>query len=150
MEKTRAEIEKCSANVEEETVENTDEGGDTVYLDLDLNTGNKRKNMDDSVTIKFPRTILDNPGIISMLDRTKTTPNASLGVVAAVLKSGKVVTEEGEEEVNLDNFTFSYQSLKRSADKNRKLTADEIFDNFVENKPEFCVLHWDGKLVDNF
>ena len=93
---------------------------------------------------------MDNPELISMFDRTKTTPNVGLGVVAAVLKSGKVVGKDGESEVDFDKFTFSVDSLKRSADKNRKVSAEEIIKDFCENKPEAAVLHWDGKLGDNF
>ena len=58
--------------------------------------------------------------------------------------------EEGLEKVDLNKFTFSRNSFMRAADKNRKNTAEDIFNKFLLNKPEDSVLHWDGKLVDNF
>ena len=133
---------------EMEEGETAEDHGEKVDKDFVVNK--KKKKSEDTVTVQFPKKILDNPDLISMLDRTKTTPNAGLGVVAALLQTGKVVGENGEENVDLDKFTFSYGSLKRAGAKNRKVTADAIFKQFLLKKPAAAVLHWDGKLMDNF
>jgi hypothetical protein len=82
-----------------------------------------------------------------MLDRTKTAPRSALGLVSEVHKTGKIVGDDG---VDLNEFSMSVNTVIRSAKKNRRETADGIFKDFLQNKPEFGVFHWDGKLVDNF
>ena len=60
------------------------------------------------------------------------------------------MNKEGLEKVDLNKFTFSKNSYMRAADKNRKITAEGIYDEFLKNKPADAVLHFDGKLVKNF
>ena len=45
----------------------------------------KKKPTKDSVTIKFPKKVMDNPELISMFDRTKTTPNVGPEAIMRVL-----------------------------------------------------------------
>ena len=52
-----------------------------------------------------------------MLDRTKTAPRSALGLLSAVLKTGKIVGDDG---VDLHEFSMSVNTLNRSAKKNRR------------------------------
>ena len=46
----------------------------------------KKKPTKDSVTIKFPKKVMDNPELISMFNRTKTTPNVGPEAIMRVLE----------------------------------------------------------------
>ena len=123
--KIQQETQSDEEDDEMEEGETAEDHGEKVDKDFVVNK--KKKKSEDTVTVQFPKKILDNPDLISMLDRTKTTPNAGLGVVAALLQTGKVVGEHGKENVDLNKFTLSYCSLKRSAKKNRKSYCRQDF-----------------------
>ena len=68
-----------------EVPEETDEN-ENIDPDFEFKKKSKRRK-EETVTIEFPKNILDNPEFVSMMDRTKTTPHTGVSLVAALLKS---------------------------------------------------------------
>ena len=72
-------------------------------LSLNREVKGEKKRLPHS-TIEFRKKKFDNPEYVSMMDRTKTSPNT---VVASLLESGKVVGSDVKSKVDLDKFSFS-------------------------------------------
>ena len=87
-----------SNGVPEET-----DGNENIDTDFEFKQRSKRRK-EETATIEFPKKKFDNPEYVSMMDRTKTSPNT---VVAALLESGKVVGRDVKSKVDLDKFSFS-------------------------------------------
>ena len=50
-----------------------------------------------------------------------------------------------KQNVNLSEFTCSTRTIARSRNKNRGVLFQLAQDEFKENMPEHCNVHWDGK-----
>ena len=83
--------------------------------------------MSEFVTLQVPRDILNNSGVVQMMDRSKLSPNMSVGLLAATLKSCK--TPDGGD-VNLNDFTLSRTSIRRKQAEVREENLQNIAESF--------------------
>ena len=73
-----------------------------------------------------------------MADRLNLSLNQATGITAVILKSSGV---------DLDTVAISKTLCHRYHQEYRTIMEDEIKSLFVA--PEFCVLHWDGKVMED-
>ena len=73
-----------------------------------------------------------------MADCLNLSLNQETGITAALLKSSGVY---------LDSVAISKTSCQRYRKENRAIMKDEIKSSFLAS--EFCVLHWDGKVMED-
>ena len=90
-------------------LEDTEDNDET-----DDNTVHKKKS--NSVTVELSHNVFKEPEVTAMLDRTKTTDNEAMGLVSAVLKTGKI----NGEQVDLNEFTMSSSTIHKVREKNRR------------------------------
>ena len=114
-----------------------DEGNDDE--DYDVHLSKKRKT--ETVTVDLPRNPWKHPETTAMMDRLKLTPAQAMGFFSSIVKTGTV----NNNQVDLDEFTCSTNTIKRSRNKNRGVLMQLAVEEFQENKPKHCNLHWDGK-----
>ena len=81
-----------------------------------------------------------------MTDRAKISDRATVGLLAATLKSFKTVDDE---DVNLNDFTLSRTTAQRKMAEVRQSNAEAASGKFGSNVPERLILHWDGKKITN-
>ena len=81
-----------------------------------------------------------------MTDRAKISDRATVGLLAATLKSFKTV-DDGD--VNLNDFTLSRTTARRKMAEVRQSNAEAASEKFGSNVPERLILHWDGKKITN-
>ena len=76
-----------------------------------------------------------------MMDRLKLTPSQSMGFFSSIIKTGTINNNQAD----LDEFVCSPSTIKRKRNKNRGVLFQIALDEFRENKPVHCNLHYDGK-----
>ena len=76
------------------------------------------------------------PALSSCLDRTNVSDRAAMFIVSETAKS------LGH---NIQDFTLSAASIRRSRRSHREQFANEVLKNFSPNAP--LTVHWDGKLL---
>ena len=108
-----------------------DSGEDLNYSDEDLLPLIRLKK---ELFLKSPT----NPLKAKMADRLNLFLNQATGITAAILKSSGV---------DLDTVAISKTSCHRYRQENTAVMEDEIKSLFVA--PEFFVLHWDGKVMED-
>ena len=114
------------------------ENNNDSEFDSDTKTHKKRRS--DTVTVEIPRKLFSSTEIVSMLDRTQVSSRKAVGITAAILKAGGA---------DLTDFTISHRQVHRQRDQSRGVLAVEAVSLFQANKPDFSVLHWDSKLIDD-
>ena len=135
--KRQASLPKCQGglNADDEFGENQAE----YERDEDFQPRAKTRKS-DTVTVEVPKKIFDDSNVVAMLDRTKVSSRTALCVVAAVLKTANA---------DLNDFSTSQSTLRRTRDRQREATAAAVMQDFIAHVPRACALHWDGKLVGN-
>lgn len=93
------------------------------------------------VTIELPRNPWNNVETTAMMDRLKMTPAMSMGFFSSIMKTGTINNNQAD----LNEFVCSPSTIVRSRNKNRSVLFQIALDEFKENKPEHCNLHYDGK-----
>ena len=88
--------------------------------------------------VKSPTNPLKAKAVCQMADRLNLSLNQATGTTAAILKSSGI---------DLDSVAISKTSCHRYCQENRAIMEDEIKSSIVA--PEFCVLHWDGKVMED-
>ena len=127
-------------------VENqNDENNDSTDDEFSVPTPAKLKRS-DAVLVEIPRDIMKSPEVSGMLDRLKMTNNSAMGIFSSLMKGS---TMEGKQ-VDLNEFTCSTSTLRRSRNNNRSILFELAKEEFSENKPTNLNLHWDGKQISNF
>ena len=104
------------------------------------------KKKSEFVPLMVPRDILNNSGVVQMLDRGKISDRTGVGLLAATLKSCK--TPDGGD-VNLNDFTLSRTSIQRKQAEVRQENLKKITESFKAAAPPLLSLHWDGKKLKN-
>ena len=106
----------------------------------------RKKKKSEFVPLMVPRDILNNSGLVEMMDRGKISDRMGVGLLAATLKSCK--TPDGRD-VNLNDFTLSRTSVQRKQAEVRQ----EILQNITKSVKDAALsrlsLHWDGKKLKN-
>ena len=126
-------------------VENqNDENNDSTDDEFSVPTPAKLKRS-DAVLVEIPRDIMKSPEVSGMLDRLKMTNNSAMGIFSSLMKGS---TMEGKQ-VDLNEFTCSTSTLRRSRNNNRSILFELAKEEFSENKPTNLNLHWDGKQISN-
>lgn len=110
---------------------------DIAEVDADFNI-DERCGKHNSVTLNFPRKIMQCEQITEAGDRLKLSDNQVTMIVSSVLKAAGG---------DLDQFDISRSTTRRNRMANRLKLADSVIDKVRENPPRFCALHWDGKLL---
>ena len=110
--------------------------------DTDFSVTDRNRNKIDKVLVELPKDIMNTPEVCAMLDRTGTTSRKAVGVVASILKSGKI---DGKA-VDLSSFSLSSKNLERKRIQNRAVLEKQAVQQFTEHKPKYAALHWDGAM----
>lgn len=95
-----------------------------------------KKQKKEGVMFKSPTNPLKAKEVCQMADRLNLSLNQATGIAAAVLKSSGI---------DLEQVPLSKTSCHRYRQQNRTVLGEDIKSSFVP--PEFCVLHWDGKIM---
>ena len=106
----------------------------------------RKKKKSEFVTLQVPRDIFRNPGLCKMMDRGKITANMGVGMIAATLKSCK--TPDGQD-VNLNDFTLSRNSVQRKQAEIRQENLQNITKSVQDAGLSRLSIHWDGKKLKN-
>lgn len=69
-----------------------------------------KKLREEFAYLRFPYDILNSPRLVQMTDRAKISDRATVGLLAATLKSFKTVDDE---DMNLNDFTLSRTTAQR-------------------------------------
>lgn len=88
------------------------------------------------INVAVPANPFKSPQISQMADRLNLSLNQANAMTAAVLQSGGI---------DLGAVTLSKSSSKRHRETVRNKEAENIKTAFIP--PNFCVLHWDGKIM---
>ena len=89
---------------EKEITEDPGEQQDQSY------ESSSKKPREEYAYLKVPYDILNSPRLVQMTDRAKISDRATVGLLAATLKSFKTVDDE---DVNLNDFTLSRTTAQR-------------------------------------
>ena len=116
------------------------EGENDEDEDEELNRKPKRSKLID---VQIPRNIMRAPMVTAAMDRTNTTPAQAMHLISAVFKSAQ---KDGES-LDLNEVVLSESTIRRGRLKAREEISKEHYEEFQSNKPEFLVLHWNGKLL---
>ena len=100
-----------------------------------------KKRKTDTVTIELPRNPWTNVETTAMMDRLKKTPSQSMGFFTSIIKTGTINNNQAD----LNEFVCSPSTIARSRNKNRGILFQIAQEEFRENKPVHCNLHYDGK-----
>ena len=112
-------------------LEDSGEDEDLNYSDEDFLPLKKPKK---ELFVKSPTNPLKAKEVCQMADRLNLSLNQATGITAAILKCSGV---------GLDAVAISKTSCHQYRQENRAI----IKSSFVA--PEFCVLHWDGKVMED-
>ena len=88
----------------------------------------------------FPKNIVADKGICAAADRLGLSDNQVTSLVVAVLRAGGA---------DIMDFTISRCTTRRNRICNRLNIQEEIINTFHESCPDKCVIHWDGKSINN-
>ncbi|GBL82057.1 hypothetical protein AVEN_10740-1, partial [Araneus ventricosus] len=88
--------------------------------------------------IKESRDPFRSPKIAQISDRLILSPNQRTGLVASIAKEGGV---------NIDDLSFSSETVKRTSKKDRTDITRNVKINFTA--PKNCALRWVTKIVTN-
>ena len=113
--------------------------GDEDYDDTGPRTAKKRRT--ETVTIELPRNPWKNPETTAMMDRLKLTPSQSMGFFSSIIKTGQINNNKAD----LGEFICSPSTIYKSRNRNRGVLFQLEQDEFKEQKPKDCNVHWDGK-----
>ena len=91
-----------------------------------------------TITLHFPRSVMTSEEICSAADRLSLSDNQTTAMVSAVLKAGGA---------DLDDFVISASTTRRNRINTRHNLSQSYMNDFKESPPDYCTLHWDGKLV---
>lgn len=92
----------------------------------------------DTVTLTFPRRVMECVDICSMADRLGLSDNQVTAIVSATLKAGGA---------DLDKFVISASTTRRNRMLMRYHISQEYMTAFSEDPPQYAALHWDGKML---
>ncbi|KAG0719363.1 hypothetical protein GWK47_007297 [Chionoecetes opilio] len=94
----------------------------------------------DTVTLTFPRGVMECVDICSTADRLGLSDNQVTALVSATLKAGGADRET--------SFFISTSTTRRNRMLTRYHISQELHGNFLAGKPpKFSALHWDGKML---
>lgn len=91
-----------------------------------------------TITLHFPRSVMTSEEICSTADRLSLSDNQTTAMVSAVLKAGGA---------DLDDFAISASTTRRKRINTRYNLSQSYMNDFKEHPPDYCTLHWDGKLL---
>ena len=128
-----AEVGEISSNENPENNEGTNTCESSEYTET---AGCSSK--PSTITLHFPRSVMTSEEICSAADRLSLSDNQTIATVSAVLKAGGA---------DLDNFVISASSLRRNKINTRHNSCQSYLNDFKESAPDYCPLHWHGKLV---
>ena len=112
--------------------------------DPDYNCNVKRSK---TVILEVPRNFLSSPALTASLDRDKLSNHAATRVLSTFLRDQR--TSDGNR-VDLNDFSISKDTVARARNKSRDELAEQAREKFVKDKPEFAVVHSDGKLMGDY
>ena len=112
--------------------------------DPDYNCNVKRSK---TVILEVPRNFLSSPALTASLDRDKLSNYAATRVLSTFLRDQR--TSDGNR-VDLNDFSISKDTIARARNKSRDELAEQAREKFVKDKPEFAVVHSDGKLMGDY
>ncbi|KAG0714022.1 hypothetical protein GWK47_014951 [Chionoecetes opilio] len=92
----------------------------------------------DTVTLTFPRRVMECVDICSTADRLGLSDNQVTALVSATLKAGGA---------DLDKFVISTSTTRRNRMLTRYHISQEYMAAFSEDPPKYAALHWDGKML---
>ena len=146
----KSEIERKVAEEESRkrpkmTVDDTD-GSEALDDEDYVGPQSSKKVRSATVTVELPRNPWKNPETTAMMDRLKLTPAQSMGFFSSIIKTGTI----NNNEVDLNEFTCSVNTIARSRNRNRGVLFQLAQEEFSDKKPEHCNLHWDGKQLTSY
>ncbi len=96
---------------------------------------------EDWVTVKLPKRILTAEEVCMSADRHGLSKRQLFATVASVIKASTAT---------VDDFVLSPSSATRSRMEVREKVAKRLKETYIGDKKENLVVHWDGKIVEDF
>ena len=134
-----------------EAILNDDDDVDSVHVipepspnDPDYNCNVKRSK---TVCLEVPRNFMSSPALTASLDRDKLSNHAATRVLSTFLRDQR--TSDGKA-VDLNDFSISKDTVARARNKSRDELAEKARERFKRDKPDFAVVHSDGKLMNDY
>ena len=129
-----AEVGKISSDEDPENSQGSGTSEGSEYTETTPSCSSKPS----TITLHFPHSVMNSEEICSTADRLSLSDNQTTAMVSAVLKAGGA---------DLDDFVISASTTRRNRINTRHNLCQSYMNKFKESPPDYCTLHWDGKLL---
>ena len=131
---TAAEVGDISRGKDPENDEGTDTSEGSKYT----KTTAGHSSQPSKIILHLSWSVMTSEEICSAADRLSLSDNQTTAMVSAVLKS---------EGTDLDDFVMSASTTRRNKINTCDNLCQSYMNGFKDSPPNYCSLHWDGKLV---